>query len=123
MEPIDAGDIPLDEVVSELFSAEGLRKLLGRYDVACFVLARAGLQPQFFQELIENIDTVDQTTRDKIAFIVFHGNRSTYIRENDYEYSFHLNGLSVSGHRDPRRRMDDDENVQLRSRISSRTEE
>lgn len=111
MEPIDAGDIPLEEVVRELFSEEGLRKLLGRYDTACFVLARAGLQPRFFQELIENIDTVDETTRDQIAFIVFHGNRSTYIRENDYEYSFHLNGLSVSGHRDPRRRIDDDENV------------
>ena len=101
MEPIDAGDIPLGDVVRELFSEAGLRKLLGRYDTACFVLARSGLQPRFYQELIQNIDTVDATTRDRIAFVVFHGKRSSYIREERNEsYKYHLEGLSISGERE-----------------------
>jgi hypothetical protein len=111
METIDAGDIPLDDVVRELFSEEGLKRLLGRYDTACFVLARSGLQPQFYQEVIENIDTVDETTRDSIAFIVFHGNQSSYIRPDDYRYRFHLDGLSVSKERESPQRFDRNENA------------
>jgi hypothetical protein len=97
MEPIDAGDIPLDEVIEELFSEDSIQRLLGSYHTACFVLARSGLQARFYQELIQNIDTVDATRRDRIAFIVFHGNRSSYIRDHyGTPYRYRLDGLSFS---------------------------
>jgi hypothetical protein len=100
MEPIDAGDMPLDKVIEEIFTEDGLRGLLGGYRTACFVLARSGLQVRFYQDLIENIDTVDATTRDHIAFVVFHGSRSSYIRDRaGMYYSYHLDGLSLSTER------------------------
>jgi predicted alpha/beta hydrolase family esterase len=99
MEPIDAGDIPLEAVVRQLFTPSGLRSLLSDYKVACFVLARATLQREFYRSLIENIDVVDDTTREKIAFIVFHGSKSSFVMSDESEdayYRFELNGLSVS---------------------------
>jgi hypothetical protein len=73
------------------------------YKVACFVLARASLQREFYRSLIENIDVVDDTTREKIAFIVFHGSKSSFVMSDESErasYRFEVNGLSVS----PRKR-------------------
>jgi pimeloyl-ACP methyl ester carboxylesterase len=102
MEPIDAGDTPLDEVVDKMFSRDGLDRLLRSYRTACFVLARSALQAKFYQELIQNIDTVDATTRGHIAFIVFYGNRSSYIDvRGDKNYRHFLNGLSISDRYDP----------------------
>lgn len=99
METIDAGDVPLDRVVDQLFSDVGLRKLIGHHGVACFVLARSGLAPQFYEQLIKNVDTIDATTRNHVAFIVFHGNKSSIVRrpEEGYRaYEHHLDGLSMS---------------------------
>jgi CHAT domain len=102
VEAIDAGDVPLDDVVRQLFSETGLRELIGHHGVACFVLARSALAPQFYEQLITNIDTIDTTTRHHIAFIVFHGNQSSIVRRSGYDqrdYKHHVIGLSVSDHR------------------------
>src|SRR6476620_4880239 len=45
----------------------GLIKLLGTDGAACFVIARAGLIPGFYEELIRNVGTIDATTRHHIA--------------------------------------------------------
>jgi pimeloyl-ACP methyl ester carboxylesterase len=84
--------------LDEIFSDDGLKRLLSGYRTACFVLARAGLQERFYQDLVQNIDTIDATTRDHVAFIVFHGNRSSYIRDHGGPrlYSYNVKGLSVS---------------------------
>jgi hypothetical protein len=73
MEIVNAGDVPLGSIIHRLFSEKGLEQLVGQRGTACFVLARSALIPDFYQKLIQNIDTIDGTTRDYIAFIVFYG--------------------------------------------------
>jgi hypothetical protein len=65
--------------------------------------------PQFFRELIENAATVDATTRQHVAFVVFYGDRSGVVRAGDIGYEPHsgraekgglkvrFDGLSISG--------------------------
>jgi hypothetical protein len=99
MEAIDAGDVPLERVVHQLFSDVGLEKLIGNHGVACFVLARSGLIPDFYEQLIRNVGTIDATTRHHIAFIVFYGKKSSILRQPRGEhrlYEHHLAGLSAS---------------------------
>ena len=99
METIDAGDVPVEQIVHLLFSDAGLKKLIGHHGVACFVLARSGLSPRFHEKLIKNVETIDATTRNHVAFIVFHGNDASIIRrpsEGWRAYQHHLTGLSVS---------------------------
>lgn len=101
MEAIDAGDIPLEQVINELLTPRGLSHLVGYGAAACFTLARTALVPQLFDRLIANVDAIDNTTRDNIAFIVFHGRSSSFERE---EYRpegyrrlrYEVPGLSVS---------------------------
>jgi hypothetical protein len=84
METIAAGTVPVDQIVDELFSEHGLRQLIGDRGVACFALARPELSKNFFQQLIQNVDTIDATTRNYIAFIVFHGSQLSTVSP-DYE--------------------------------------
>jgi hypothetical protein len=105
MHIVDSDDIPLESVVHQLLSDTGLRRLLGDHAVACFVLARSGLVPSFYERLIENVHTIDETTRHHIAFIVFHGKRSSLVRQDKGTrrlYRHHLDGLSVSKNTDLR---------------------
>jgi hypothetical protein len=104
MEAIDAGDVPLEQVIEQLLKPIGLKKLLGHHGSACFVLARAALAPQFFDRLIQNVVTIDATTRSHIAFVVFHGNKSSILRPGPKGpgsyYRNHIEGISVSEHGD-----------------------
>src|ERR1035438_4110270 len=101
MELIHAGNVPIENVVHQLFSDVGLKKLLGSHGAACFVLVRSGLAPHFHERLIENSETIDATTRNHIAFIVFHGDDSSVVRrpaEGWRAHEYHLSGLSTSNH-------------------------
>jgi hypothetical protein len=100
MHTIDAGDVPLETIVHKLLSPVGLRKLIGHHGVACFVLARGGLSPKFFESLIEGVHTIDATTRHHVAFLVFHGSKASLL-ENSPDglgsfYEHHILGLSAT---------------------------
>jgi CHAT domain len=101
VETIDAGDVPLEQIINQLLGPSGLKQLIGRHGAACFALVRPALAPQFFDRLIKNVSTVDATTRNHVAFIVFHGKKSSLLerrRSNGYErcYEYHIEGLSTS---------------------------
>jgi hypothetical protein len=81
MEAVDAGDIPLDAVIDELLTPAGLSNLIGQGAVVCFTLARRTLVPGLFDRLISNVHAIDATTREHVAFIVFHGWQSSFVRE------------------------------------------
>ena len=108
METIDAGDVPLDAVLGELLTPHGLAALVDGRAAACFALARRTLVPELFSSLIANIDAIDRTTRQHIAFIVFHGQRSSFVREESVAGSqrqvrYSVSGLSVSSEEAHRR--------------------
>ncbi|MBY5881155.1 CHAT domain-containing protein [Rhizobium leguminosarum] len=99
MEIIAAGDVALDAVIDELLSPDGLRRLIGHRAIACFALARAAIAPAFYEELIRNVETIDATMRQHVAFIVFHGNASSILRRHPHRsayYEYHVEGLSLS---------------------------
>ena len=100
METIDAGDVPLEQVIGQLLRPTGLRRLIGHHGIACFALVRSTLAPEFFDRLIENVDTIDATTRNHVAFVVFHGKRFSLLRPdhngNGRYYEHHIEGLSMS---------------------------
>jgi hypothetical protein len=101
LEVIEGESIPLERVVRYLLSDAGLDALLPNYELACFVLARAGLVPQFYQQLIQNIDTIDATTRSHVAFIIFHGDRSGIVDMRRGRPERHqVIGLSISKNSD-----------------------
>lgn len=104
METVDAGDVPIENVIEALLRRDTLKALLGDHSVACFVLAREALMPEFFRHLIENIHTIDGTLREHIAFVVFHGNATSLIRPSaSYQfYKYRPMGLSVSDKREVR---------------------
>ena len=102
MEVIDVGTTSVDEVLDLLFEGDNLRSLIGWHGAACFVLVRSVVAPGFYRRLIENSDTIDATTRQHVAFIVFHGDRSGVVYEAGTSYRPHLArrrlaGLSVTG--------------------------
>ena len=59
--------------------------------------------PRFYRELIENVATIDATTRRHVAFVVFHGDRSNVYEDGSYygvgprDARIRLIGLSISG--------------------------
>lgn len=102
MEVIDVGTTPADQMVDLLLEDGYLNSLIGNHGAACFVLVRSMAAPGFYSRLIENSDTVDATTREHVAFIVFHGDRSGIVHEAGTTYRPYLarhrfDGLSVSG--------------------------
>jgi len=120
MEAVDAGDVPLSAVIDRLFSPEGLSEMIGTSAAACFVLARSVLVPNFFEQLIDNVETIDATLRDHVAFVVFHGRNSSLVtppgrpgryredpddpRQSGADLRYHIDGLSFSDERTIRSR-------------------
>lgn len=101
MEVIEVGNKPVEEVIDFILKEDNFRRLAGHYQTACFVLAHQMHSRNFYSQLIENTDTIDATTREFLAFIVFYGNRSSIVKEKykgDYRYGekIRLNGLSTS---------------------------
>lgn len=109
MESVDVGSLPAEEVLDFLLEGEALKKLLAGHGAACFVLVRPMVAPGFFRALIQNSPTIDATTRQHVAFIVFYGNKSRLRCGADAGYGPHgdrcapvpvkmrLDGLSISG--------------------------
>lgn len=73
MQTVDAGDLPLDQLIDALLAPTALSELLPINSVACFVLARQAEMPDFFERLIHNVHTIDGTLRDHVEFVVFYG--------------------------------------------------
>src|SRR5262245_50829891 len=86
MEVVDVGSLPADEVLDLLFEGGALKSLLQNHAAACFALVRPMTAPRFFRELIENSATLDATTRQHVAFVVFYGDRSGVIRSEEFAY-------------------------------------
>jgi hypothetical protein len=98
MRVVDAGELTIARLISTLLSPFGLSDLLGRNAVACLVLARQALMPDFFKQLIANVYTIDGTLREHVEFIVFHGEPSTVSLQVDgAEYRYRTNGIAFSG--------------------------
>ena len=102
MEVVDVGSRPANDVLDLLFEGKALKSLLSGHGAACFTLVRPMAAPQFFRELIENSATLDATTRQHVAFVVFYGDRSAVVREGYYglkrlALKVRLDGLSISG--------------------------
>lgn len=105
MEAINGGEIPPELVVDQILSVEGLTKPVGKDGTACFILSRAILTPSFYSDLIENTATIDSTTKDHLAFVVFHGCQSRAYASRDTHYSplarrdikYQIDGLSMRG--------------------------
>ncbi|MGO4565880.1 CHAT domain-containing protein [Rhizobium sp. 2YAF20] len=99
METIDADDIPLGAIVDQLLSPNGLHRLIGDRTIACFAIVRSAIAPAFFEELIRNVETIDATMRQHVAFIVFHGKESSILRRHPHcsaYFEHHIDGLSMS---------------------------
>lgn len=97
MRVIDAGELSIDQLIDGLLSRGGLSQLLAPNTVACFVLARQALMPEFFRELVAGVHTIDGTLREHVEFIVFHGDQSTMaIRSRGTEYRYKTSGVSFS---------------------------
>jgi hypothetical protein len=75
MFPINAQSIPVEKVMDYLLVGGGLRELSKNGAVACFALARSMVAKTFYLALIENIETIDATTREHVHFFVFFGSR------------------------------------------------
>jgi CHAT domain len=101
VETIDAGDVPLEVIIEQLLSPAGLKRLVGDRALACFALVRPALAPSFFERLVQNVETIDATMRNHVAFIVFYGNKSSLLRSHPdgygRYYEYHVDGLSTSG--------------------------
>ena len=101
MEVIDVGAVPAEDMVDLLLVERNLRSLIGWHGAACFVLVRPITAPDFYRRLIENSDTIDATTRQHVAFIVFYGDRSGIVQRSGTDYHpylarHRLQGLSTS---------------------------
>jgi len=105
MEVVNVGTVKVDEVIDLLLDPDNLQKLVGWHGALCFALVREITAPGFYGHLIENAATIDSTTRDHIAFIVFYGDRSgiTHRAGTDYRpymARYQVQGFSVSADRD-----------------------
>lgn len=97
MRIIDAGELSIDQLIDGLLSRGGLRQLLAPNAVACFVLARQALMPEFFRKLVADVHTIDGTLREHVEFIVFHGDQSTMaIQSGGTKYRYKTSGVSFS---------------------------
>jgi hypothetical protein len=88
--------VPAHEVIDWLLEKRNLVRLAGGHGVACFALPGAVHAATFFKGLIENSAEIDATTRQHIAFVVFHGDRSKILRRVG-GYTPHFEGYRVVG--------------------------
>jgi hypothetical protein len=105
MEVVDVGTVSVDDVIELLLDHINLQNLVRWHGALCFALAREMTAPGFYWHLIENAATIDSTTRDHIAFIVFYGNRSGITHRTGTDYRpylarYQVQGLSLSGNQD-----------------------
>lgn len=86
MEIVNTTNASAQECINFLLNRGGLRRIIGPNSCACFVVSRPLDAPLFFDELVNNITTIDSTTRNHIAFVVFYGESSVYARaSSDYK--------------------------------------
>jgi hypothetical protein len=105
MEIVNVGTIPVDEAIEMLLDPDNLKGLIGWHGALCFALVREMMAPGFYGHLIDNVATIDSTTRDHVAFIVFYGRHSGITRRAGSEYHpylarYEVQGFSVSNERD-----------------------
>ncbi len=84
MEVVNTTSVNPEEYLHFLFKGDGLKKMIGSTSCACFVVTRPLDTPHFFEHLIENVTTIDSTTRQYVAFVVFYGKSTVYARASRY---------------------------------------
>lgn len=97
METIDGDDVPLELVIDQILTPEGLRQLMGYHGVICFALARSAVLPSFYEALIDGVATIDGTTGRHVAFAMFYGRTSTAVTphpDGQRYYAHSIVGLS-----------------------------
>lgn len=107
MEVVNTTDVTPAEAVEFLIESGGLEKIMGPDACACFVVSRPINTPDFFGRLIENAGSIDSTTRQQVAFVVFYGESTIYARASSYHEPYQLteaklHDVSFSHHFDPR---------------------
>ena len=85
MEIVNTTSVTPAQAVEFLIERDFLRRLIGTDACACFVVARSIHASAFHDRLIENITTIDSTTRDHIAFVVFYSESKLHARAG-YDY-------------------------------------
>ena len=90
MEIVNTTSVSPEKYLGFLLKGGGLKQLIGSTSCACFVVTRPIDTPHFFDHLIENVTTVDSTTRQYIAFVVFHGESTVYARASRYHEPYQL---------------------------------
>ena len=103
MEVVNVGTISVDNVIESLLDPNNLKQLIGQHGALCFALVREMTASGFYGRLIENSATIDATTREHIAFIVFYGERSEITHPVDGRGTYHryqVRGFSVSKNAD-----------------------
>lgn len=80
MEIVNTNRISAGKWLYQLIMSGGINNFLRGYQVACFLLTRTVETPNLYDQLIEQVTTIDSTTRDNIAFIVFQQNTTIYTR-------------------------------------------
>lgn len=78
--------LTLEESVDKLLKPDNLRRFVGTHGVLCFALVREITAPGFYGALIENAATIDTTTREHVAFVVFYGGRTGATHRSAVEY-------------------------------------
>jgi len=76
MEIVNTSLVPAAEAIEFLLRGGGLARMIGADACACFVVSREIRAADFFDHLIRHVETIDSTTREHIAFIVFYGGSS-----------------------------------------------
>ena len=90
MEIVNTTDINAAEAIEFLIDLGGLKRLIGTDACACFVVSRPIDTPRFYTQLIENVMSIDSTTRQHIAFIVFYGDSTIYARATSYHERYQM---------------------------------
>src|ERR1700748_917122 len=101
MEVINTTSISLQETVEFLLNGGGLEGIVGGEACACFGVSRELNAPDFFEHLISHVATIDSTTRNHIAFVVFYGESILNARATPNHKAYqvtraHLEGVSFS---------------------------
>jgi len=84
MEVVNTTGVLPATCVASLLERRGLERLIGTDACACFVVARPLDAPHLFEHLIKNVASIDSTTHQHIAFIVFYGESTVDARANHY---------------------------------------